>query len=77
MRTFMSGVTAVHLGGSRVRFTCPLGHETVRDYSQGPKAERLSERAAIRFAMMWDDRIRIPFTCRKCRPTGRSSRGHV
>lgn len=66
MKTYTSGVSAVHLGGSRIRFTCPLGHETVRDYSQGRAEERLSEMAALRLALMWDDRIRLPFTCRKC-----------
>jgi hypothetical protein len=71
MRTYASGVTAVHLGGSRVRFTCPLGHETVKDYNQGPPDERLSEWAAARLALMWHDRIRIPFRCRKCRPSRR------
>jgi hypothetical protein len=67
MKTYTTGVTAMHLGGARIRFTCPLGHETVRDYSQAPLGERLSETAALRFALMWDDRIRIPFTCRKCK----------
>ena len=71
MRTFLTDVTAVHLGGSRIRFTCPLGHETVRDYGRGPVAERLTEAAAHRFALMWGDRIRIPFVCRKCRPVRR------
>jgi hypothetical protein len=66
MKTYTTGVTAVHLGGSRIRFTCPLGHETVRDYSQGPAEERLNEIGALRLALMWDDRIRLPFTCRKC-----------
>lgn len=66
MKTYTTGVAAVHLGGSRIRFTCPEGHETVKDYSQGPAEERLTELAALRLAMMWDDRIRVPFTCRKC-----------
>ncbi len=66
MKTFTTGVRAAHLGGSRIRFTCPHGHETVRDYSQGPADERLTELAALRLALMWDDRIRLPFTCRKC-----------
>ncbi len=73
MKTYTTGVRAAHLGGSRIRFTCPLGHETVKDYSRAPKAERLSEAAALRLVLMWDDRIRIPFTCRKC---GSSRRRH-
>jgi Fe-S-cluster-containing hydrogenase component 2 len=71
MRTYLTGVAAAHLGGCRIRYTCPLGHETVRDYARGPAAERLSEAAAHRLAIMWGDRIRIPFTCRKCKPRHR------
>ncbi len=67
MKTYTAGVTAVHLGGSRIRFTCPQGHETVRDFSRGHPSERMTEAAALRFAMMWAERIVIPFTCRKCR----------
>lgn len=74
MKTYTTGVSAVHLGGSRIRFTCPQGHETVKDYSQGPKPQRLSEAAALRLVLMWDDRIRIPFTCRKCEPARRRQR---
>ncbi len=71
MKTFATGVSAVHLGGSRIRFTCPLGHETVKDYSRGAASERLSESAAHRLALMWGIRIHIPFTCHKCRPAAR------
>ncbi len=71
MKRYQTGVTATYLGGSRIRFTCPHGHETVRDYSQGPADQRLSASQAQRLAFMWDDRIRIPFTCRKC-PSPRS-----
>ncbi len=76
MKTYTTGVRAAHLGGSRIRFTCPVGHETVKDYSQGPKAQRLTEAAALRLVLMWDDRIRIPFTCRKCR-SGRRRQRHA
>ncbi|HSK08051.1 MAG TPA: hypothetical protein VK911_00625 [Vicinamibacterales bacterium] len=66
MRTHRSGVTAHYLGGARIRFTCPEGHDTVRDYSKGPAGHRLSEAGAHRLATAWDDRIRAPFICRKC-----------
>jgi len=67
MRTYLTGVTATYLGGARIRFLCPAGHETVRDYGQGPADDRLSDMEALRVALFWDDRIRLPFTCRKCR----------
>lgn len=66
MKTYRAGVNALYLGGARIRFTCPGGHHTVRDYGKGPKHHRLTEAAAHRLAMMWDDRIRAPFVCRKC-----------
>ena len=66
MRTYYTGVTATHLGGARIRYTCPRGHDTVRDYGRGPAHQRLTEAAAHRLALMWDDRIVIPFVCRKC-----------
>jgi hypothetical protein len=72
MRTHRSGVTAHYLGGARIQFTCPEGHDTVRDYSKGPPGQRLSEAGAHRLAIAWDDRIRAPFICRKC-PTQPSS----
>lgn len=75
MKTYTDGVSAVHLGGSRIRFTCPEGHETVRDFSQGAPGERLTEAGAERLALMWNDRIRIPFTCRKCPRTRSRKRG--
>lgn len=77
MRTYYSGVNATHLGGARIRYTCPRGHETVRDYARGPAHQRLTEAAAHRLAIMWDDRIVIPFVCRKCAPLNgrRRSRG--
>ncbi len=68
MRVYRAGVTAFYLGGSRIQFRCPNGHETVRDYSLGPRAARLTEVMAHRVAMMWDEHIRIPFICRKCPP---------
>ncbi len=73
MKVHRSGVTALYLGGARVRFTCPAGHDTVRDYSQGPPDRRLSEAGAHRLATMWDDRIVAPFLCRKC-PTEKRRR---
>ena len=73
MKVYRSGVTALYLGGARVRFTCPEGHDTVRDYSQGPMEHRLSEAGAHRLATAWHDRIVAPFACRKC-PTERRRR---
>jgi len=73
MKVHRSGVTALYLGGARVQFTCPEGHDTVRDYSQGPLDRRLTEVGAHRLAMMWDDRIVAPFACRKC-PTVKAGR---
>jgi hypothetical protein len=66
MKVHRSGVTALYIGGARVRFMCPSGHETVRDYSQGPAERRLTDAGAHRLAVMWDDQIVARFVCRKC-----------
>jgi hypothetical protein len=68
MKVHRADVTASYLGGTRVQFTCPHGHATVRDYAQGPASDRMNETSVQRFVMMWDTRIKIPFTCRKCPP---------
>ncbi len=61
---YREGVQVDYLGGTRVKFTCPKGHEEIKDFSKGPVSKRISETAVKMFIPYWKDRISI--TCKKC-----------
>jgi hypothetical protein len=57
--------TAEHLGGTKVRFTCPEGHRFTKDYSKGPIAKRLSANAVVWMCRWWETGVDVG--CSRCK----------
>ena len=67
--------TAEHCGGCRVRFTCPAGHVSNRDYSKGPIPKRISETAIRMLVKYWNGNGGTAYQCKKCLMVNRQSGG--
>ena len=57
---------AEYLGGTRVRFTHPCGHSSIKDFSKGDPRKRMSASWCGRMAAYWGPGQGVNAICPKC-----------
>ena len=64
MKESKEGVKVEYLGGSRIAFTCPVGHRTVETIRNKVTKKPFSPATVEMMARYWGDRI--SYKCKKC-----------
>lgn len=60
------GTKVEHLGGSKIRWTCPRGHVTIETLTVGPKGFKRPMHSGMvaKMCRYWSNRV--TYKCRKC-----------
>jgi hypothetical protein len=61
---YTQGVTVERVGATVVKFTCPRGHTSTKDFSKGKLSARLGVGGVNKMMAWWNDRI--TYDCKRC-----------